>query len=135
MTTNYTRLSAITRPLLLGSYVATLLLFTVNTVLVPSCGREANGVIWAVHCLPLLAFMPAILKQRGRAISWLCFLLLFYFLTSVPVAFDCASVSTVLEVFAIAVLFTAAVFHIRWHARATRQPHAIDSHATQEIQS
>jgi uncharacterized membrane protein len=121
MQKNYLPLSARTRLVMLTSFAATLLLFTVNTLITPSCARESNTVIWLLHALPLLAFLPAMLKGWVRALAWLCFVLLFFFLKSVDVAFMCSSVVTVLEVFAVSILFIATMLYIRWQSRALKQ--------------
>lgn len=121
MDKNYSQLSVWVRNLMFLSYVAVLLAFTLSTLIVPSCNRLPNPVIWLLHCLPLLAFLPAMLRQNVRAHAWLCFVLLFYFLTSVPVAFACTDVVTVFEVSAVVVLFVATMLYIRWRSRALKQ--------------
>ena len=121
MATNYFRLAGISRKLMFGAYILLLLMFTLGTLVVPSCNREPNVVIWVLNCLPPLFFLPAMLRRNLRALAWLCFILLFYFLMAVPVAFACVSALTTLEVVVIVILFIVTMLYIRWQSRANKQ--------------
>lgn len=46
---------------------------------------ESNGslVRWLVQCVPLLIFVPGLLRESHRSYSWLCFVVLLYFIPSV----------------------------------------------------
>ncbi len=51
---------------------------------------RAGGPLWtilAIQVLPLLAFLPGIIKKHYRTYSWLCFILLFYFIRGVEGVF------------------------------------------------
>ena len=121
MEKNYSQLALRARQWTMAGMVALLGMFTVNTLIVPSCGRQPNIVIWLMCCLPLLAFLPSLLKQHVRAHIWLCFVLLFYFMVAVLGAFQCASVATTLEVAAVVLLFISAMMYVRWRSRALKQ--------------
>lgn len=121
MSKDYQRLSHRAQQLMWGSYAALLVVLTLNTLVLPSCNRQPNVVIWVCSILPLLVFIPALLKHRVRACAWLCFILLFYFLLSVPVAMSCGGLAPGLEVFVIVVLFIATMLYIRWRSRFEKQ--------------
>lgn len=72
--------------------------------------------VWLLQTLPLLAVMPGLLAQRARSGIWLCFLLLFYFLSFVEkTALDSqhriAYLGLVVLVMA---LFTTSLCFVRW---------------------
>jgi uncharacterized membrane protein len=121
MANNYQQLSHYARFCLLLSYSALLLLFAVNTLVVPSCNRSPNIVIFLLHLLPLLVFLPSLLKQNVRAHAWMTFVLLGYFMMSVSTAFACKSILLTTEVLLIAALFIAAMLYIRWRSRELKQ--------------
>lgn len=129
MARDYARLSRYTGRLMWGSYGVLLVAFTLNTVVMPSCDRQPNVVVWLLHCLPVLAFLPALLKGHLRASAWFCFILLFYFLLAMPVAMACVNPITTLEVFAIVVLFVSTMMYIRWQSLSNKQQSAIGNDA------
>lgn len=49
--------------------------------------QEINLTIAAVQIVPLLLFLPALLKNRLRSYQWLCFMILLYFIQAVLDAF------------------------------------------------
>lgn len=118
---DYRTLSRRARRVMWLGYAALLIALTLSTVVVPSCNRSSNPVVWVLLCLPLLAFLPVLLKGNVRACAWFCFVLLFYFLAAVPVAFACTGLVTVLEVVTVSVLFVATMLYIRWQSRYLRQ--------------
>ena len=114
------RLAVWSRRAMLGFYGLLLLFFSMNTLVAPSCERQPNVTIWLLHCLPLLMFLPAVLKSSLRGMSWMCFVLLGYFVVAVLGAFICPSYWVSLELAAIVCLFIAAMFNVRWMARYRR---------------
>ncbi|WP_101759960.1 DUF2069 domain-containing protein [Oceanicoccus sp. KOV_DT_Chl] len=117
MQNKYTVLARRARITVWFSYVALLVVFTLVTVVAPSCNRDPNPVIWCIHLLLLLPFLPAIIKQDVRGHAWLTFVLLGFFMASVSTAFACTSWLTLLEVSLISSLFIAALLFIRWRSR------------------
>jgi uncharacterized membrane protein len=78
-------------------------------------------VVWLVKLLPLLLFLPGMLKDNLRSFIWLCFVCLLYFIVLVQRLFlvpgdSLAVVGTV----AVVSLFTAAMLYVRWRARELR---------------
>src|SRR5690554_2381558 len=47
--------------------------------LVNITSERGSLTLWLVQSLPLLLFVPGLLKHYYRTYSWLCFVLLFYF--------------------------------------------------------
>jgi len=74
--------------------------------------------VWCIQALPLLALLPSMLKKAYRAYSWLCFILLFYFIFAVERSFLSTSThSDFVFVGLVALLFIAAMMTSRWMQR------------------
>lgn len=72
-----------------------------------------------VSCIPLLGFLPGLVKAHFRAGSWLCFVLLMYFVgftaqLGIPGNAWGESVALFLTV----TLFVSAMMYARWQQRA-----------------
>ncbi len=105
----------ITRRLCLGAYFSLLVLFLFKTVLFPMGGRDLNYTMWAVHSLPLLLFLPGLLRGDHRSYAWLSFAILMYFMVTVEAMFTpSASIYHSLTLVLVVVLFIACVLNIRW---------------------
>jgi uncharacterized membrane protein len=115
MTNPFDKRLALTTTLCLFAYFALLLLFFFKTVALPIGGRSPNITMWVIHALPLLMFLPGMLRGNYRSYTWLAFMILMYFLLSVEGVFapepsHYHSLSLVLVV----VIFTTCVLIIRW---------------------
>jgi uncharacterized membrane protein len=76
-------------------------------------------VLWLGKLLPLLLFLPFMLRGYLRSYLWLCFICLWYFIRLVERVFaipDSALAITGLT--AVVVLFVACMFYVRWEGRA-----------------
>ncbi|WP_019530545.1 DUF2069 domain-containing protein [Dasania marina] len=120
MTNPYQRLSRYSFYTVLFCYASLLLLYVLTLLMYPSCGRSANLFIAALHLLPLLAFLPSIMRQHVRSYVWLCFMLLGYFLAAVPNALGCSTPLNILEPILIVLLFSAGMMYVRWRSRALK---------------
>ena len=87
MTNPFDKRLALTTTLCLFAYFALQLLFFFKTVALPMGGRAPNITMWAIHALPLLMFLPGMLRGNYRSYTWLAFLILMYFLLSVEGVF------------------------------------------------
>lgn len=101
------------------SRVASLVLYTallahlISTTLMNESIANAWIIIGA-KTLPLLLFLPSIIRQSLRSMIWLSFLLLLYLVFAVLMN----STEGWVMVALISALFMAVVLHIRWHNRA-----------------
>lgn len=88
------------------------------TLIAPPLNKEPNIVICLVFTLPLLVFIPGMLKEISKAYIGLCFVLLMYFLiaTGNAVRPD-FGYSAYLELFFSVTLFIVAMMHARWLQR------------------
>ena len=87
--------------------------------------RDAPWFIWLLKSLPLLLFLPGMIKDRLRSYIWLCFVCLGYFLVLVQRAFaEPDSLLVVSGLFAVMILFTSAMLYVRWRARELRSSSA-----------
>lgn len=103
------------------SYRLTLLLY-ITLLLVISISvplrSAASLTVWAFQIVPLLVFVPGMLKKSWRTFIWLCFLLLLYFLVAVLNIFSPAVLLIdYLEITLICALFISAMLFCRWQQR------------------
>jgi uncharacterized membrane protein len=118
MTTSHDKLAASSRTVVLVTYVVLLLLFTYTTIIVPPLQREPSYLVLMMHLLPLLLFLPGMLRGNPRSYIKLCFILLLYFMLSVANMFIPEyGWYPWLETAVLVVLFVAAMMHARWRQR------------------
>jgi uncharacterized membrane protein len=83
--------------------------------------HQAPAIIWAGKLLPLLIFLPGMLRDRLRSYIWLCFVCLLYFIAQVERMFaQPGSALAITGMLAVVVLFIAAMMYVRWRARELR---------------
>ena len=83
--------------------------------------HQAPWFIWMLKLLPLMIFLPGMLKDNLRSFIWLCFVCLGYFIILVQRLFaQPGSLLPIIGMVAVVVLFTAAMFYVRWRARELR---------------
>jgi uncharacterized membrane protein len=83
--------------------------------------HQAPWIIWLGKLLPLLLFLPGMLKDNLRSYIWLCFVCLLYFIALVERLFaEPGGALAITGTVAVVVLFTAAMFYVRWRARELR---------------
>jgi uncharacterized membrane protein len=63
-------------------YIDILVLFTVKTLIWPSADREPNLTIWLFHMIPMLPFLPGLIKKNHRHYVGLCYITIVYFMSS-----------------------------------------------------
>ena len=81
----------------------------------------APWIIWLAVLLPLIIFVPGMLRDNLRSYIWLCFVLLLYFMRLVVALFENpADPVAIVGMTAVVVLFVAAMFYVRWRARELR---------------
>jgi uncharacterized membrane protein len=79
-----------------------------------------SPVLWVIVCVPLLLFWPGMRKKKHRTYSWLCFVLLLYFIKAVEGSLSSAASWIDFSVVTLTVvLFISAMLTSRWlqHAR------------------
>jgi len=103
------------------SYVVLLLLLSAwHLVLYPIDGN--TWVIWAWHCVPLLAFAHVVFKGIPRGHAWLCFMLLIYFVQAVLSAMHpVTGLIGLIYALVISTLFTSAMMFARWQSRYNKE--------------
>lgn len=79
-------------------------------------------IIWLGKLLPLLLFLPGMLRDRLRSFIWLCFVSLLYFIALVERVFAVPGGPLGwLGLAAVCVLFCAGMLYVRWRAQSLRQ--------------
>ena len=83
--------------------------------------HQAPWFIWTLKLLPLLLFLPGMLKDNLRSVIWVCFVCLGYFLILVQRMFaEPDNPLVVIGMAAVVVLFIATMLYVRWRARQLR---------------
>ncbi|MEH6588866.1 MAG: DUF2069 domain-containing protein [Halioglobus sp.] len=83
---------------------------------------QLPAVVWFIKVVPLMLFVPGMLRQNLRSYIWLCFVCLLYFLMLVERLFaEPGNVLAIIGMLAVVVLFNAAMLFVRWRAREQRQ--------------
>ena len=103
---------------MLLAYVATLALMLITTfqdapeTIESQSDLIISGVLfWALKSLPLLLFIPGLIKRSHYAASWLAYAVMLYFV--IAVAFGSGSLLW-LKAGTLCVLFLAALLFTRW---------------------
>ena len=79
---------------------------------------NAPWPVWIIRIIPLLLFMPSVARDNLRAVIWLCFVVLFYFISSVELVFAQPSDPVaVIGIIAVVLLFSSATLYIRLRGR------------------
>ena len=88
---------------------------------------QAPVFIWAVKLLPLMMFLPGMLRDNLRSYIWLCFICLGYFLVLVQRVFAQPDSPLLISgLVAVVVLFIAAMLYVRWRALELRSLAAVE---------
>ena len=83
--------------------------------------HHAPWFIWMLKLLPLLMFLPGMLKDNLRSYIWLCFVCLGYFIILVQRMFaQPDSLLVIIGMVAVVVLFNAGMMYVRWRAQELR---------------
>lgn len=83
--------------------------------------QQPPWIIWLGKLLPLLIFLPGMLRDRLRSYIWLCFVCLLYFMALVERLFAApGSPLAITGTAAVVTLFVAAMMYVRWRARELR---------------
>ncbi len=96
-------------------YAALLLTFTAyGLAQIPSGNITAIIVLWLIKVLPLLIFLPGLLRRKLRTYAWLSFVVLLYFIQGVQSAFtEEARLYGIIVSGLLSLLFCALVVYIR----------------------
>ena len=109
------------RTALLRRLVVASLVLLIAAQALDSWVRQAPPVIWGLRVLPLVVFLPGLIRDRVRTYIWLCFVILLYFLTLVlRLFYDPADPVAWVGMGCVFVLFTAAMLYARWRSRELR---------------
>ncbi len=82
-------------------------------------------IILAGKVIPLLIFLPGMLKENLRSYIWLCFVSLLYFIALVErLVAQPDSVLAAVGMFGVVTMFIAAMMFVRWRARELKSAKA-----------
>ncbi len=93
----------------------------VLVMVIDSFNSGAPWIIWLVRLVPLLMFIPGMLRDKLRSYIWLCFVSLLYFVMMVLRMFaDPTKLLSILGMASVVVLFLSAMLYVRWRAQQLR---------------
>ncbi len=116
----------ISRGVLLGSYLGLLIVLLASTLAsggehTKDTSMAAPIVLWLFKCLPLLMFIPALIKGGQKTASWLSYVTMIYFILAVLLMFTSgADIWGGLMVLATSILFIATMMYTRWKKEADK---------------
>jgi uncharacterized membrane protein len=96
--------------LAIGSYIGLLVFFILQNLL----SETGNLKTWLVEIIPLIIFIPGLIKQTHRTYSWICFVTLMYFLAIIPLLMAHWRWSDWLVTLLVCTLFLSAMMTSRW---------------------
>ena len=103
---------------MLGAAYALLVLIFLRTGLSLSMASLAGLVAWGIQALPLASLLPGLHAARPRTYAWLGFVIQFYFIHGVVLAFNPARLGWGLVQILLSVLiFCGLIAFIRRHRR------------------
>ncbi len=122
---NKLRISRIT---LLASYLGLILVLLASTL--ASGGEHTEGtsiaapiILWLFKCLPLLIFIPGLIKGSHKTASWLSYVTMIYFVLAILLMFTAGSdIWGRLMPLTTLILFTAAMLYTRWKKEEEKTP-------------
>ncbi len=104
------------RAIALGSFLALFLQQALD-----AWSSAAPWIVWAAVLVPLLLFLPGVLRDNLRSYIWLCFVCLLYFMRLVLENFAHPGKPLALAgMAAVVALFCSAMMYVRWRARELR---------------
>lgn len=91
-------------------YTALLVVFTLNYLV----NDNVRLATWLVSIFPLLIFLPGLFRPTHRTYSWMCFVLLMYFLFIIPLLMSSWHWRYWIMTGLVSTLFVAAMMTSRW---------------------
>jgi len=103
------------RQLTLWSLLALVALISMKIAAISDLEPVSKAVLWCIAALPLLVFMPGLMRGAWKTYLWVCFVLLLYFSVVVTHLFmPGANVLNWLQLIMILLAFVAAMMFARW---------------------
>lgn len=116
---------------MMASYGLLLVMLSLGQFWHLPANRAPNTVIWLIVIVPLLAFLPGLLRRQFRTFIWLCFVLLLYFLQLTLVLWGPqADWVDAVAMAALVSLYVSAMLCARWQAQAMRAAQAAAQDST-----
>ncbi|MFC3150547.1 DUF2069 domain-containing protein [Litoribrevibacter euphylliae] len=99
-------------------FVGLLGIFIYNKLVMPEQVEKIQWILLAFQTVPLLLFVPFLLKPTSRTFQWFCFMLLLYFLIAVlNIFYPGMYYIGLAESIVVGLLFTASMMLGRWKMR------------------
>jgi len=101
--------------IMLLTFTALVLFISMKVWGIDSLEPMSRAFLWLIACLPLILFLPGLVRGNWKTCLWLCFVLLLYFSIIVTHLFmPGASTVNWLQLIALLLLFVSAMMFSRW---------------------
>ncbi|MCL6270675.1 DUF2069 domain-containing protein [Sansalvadorimonas sp. 2012CJ34-2] len=100
-------------------YLILILSITLEHWVIDPPSVDSPLLIWFLRVLPLLIFLPAIIKAYARGFAWLGFVVLFYFTSGVVDGMTKSEWMGWLQAGLSIGLFSSSIFYVRWFYQRT----------------
>ncbi len=102
-------------------YAGLLVFFSLWYLLISPPPSANPWVIWFIHALPLLCFLPGMIKASPRSFAWLCFVLQIYVCEAAIYSLSPAqAMMGVVEGLLTLALFSSAIIFIRCNGKSRK---------------
>ena len=106
--------AVLARRVALCSLALLVTLLTVNIFGIARLEMQSRAVLWAISIVPLLLFLPGLMRGAWKSYAWMCFALMVYFQVFVTEVFRKPSDPVTLGLLAsVLSLFAAAMVFVR----------------------
>jgi len=106
-------------------FISLIALFGYTKLVMPEQIERIHWILLGLQSVPLLLFVPFLLKPTSRTFQWFCFMLLWYFIVAVAGVFHPGMYYVgIIESTLLGLLFVAAMMLGRWKMRGMDQENA-----------
>lgn len=103
-------------------FITLMAIFGYNKLVMPEQIERVHWILLGFQTIPLLLFIPFLMKPTSRTFQWFCFMLLLYFIVAVVNIFSPGMYYIgMAESVIVGLLFTAAMMLGRWKMRGMDQ--------------
>ena len=106
------------RAVTLACYGLLIVMLSAELFSIASLLPRTRMFLWCICVVPLLLFLPGMLRGAWKTFLWLCFMLPFYFALSVARLADAQpDLAARVELLMVCLLFVASMLYARWRQR------------------
>lgn len=102
------------RRITLAALCAMVVVLSINILGIAQLAPLSRAVFWVICVVPLLLFLPGLLRGTWKSYAWMCFALMIYFQAFVTEAFrKPRDLLTLAQIACLLIAFVAAMIYVR----------------------